>query len=465
MRYLDRITNPDHLPLTWLAEHLLTADTFHAHVGYLDRAGVRLLEAPLVDLLDRGGQVHLVVDHRDGRPRHGDIVGLLELLAPYGDRATLRLASDPSPLHAKVFLLQEPDGTRRALVGSANFTAAGLARNHEACIVLEPDDTAALDDIARAAEAWRTAPASVPVDLGSVASMAALNNPNPTGTTEPVVDVLVDTLARIRDIAAGNTTPAGLPTGLQDLDCLLGGLRPGQLVIVAGRTSMGKSVFATNVLRANSTAGVPSLLMSFEMTRAEIMERILAAESRIPVVSFGRRGLNDREGDSIAQAARRVADWPLFINDSCTPSLRHIVTEVRRAVREDGVRLVVVDYLQQVQIDRRVESRQQEVAEISRALKRLALELQVPILAVSQLNRAPEQRVGRRPQLSDLRESGSLEIDSDVVILIHREDYYDRESPHAGEADLVVAKHRNGPTDTITVASQLHLARFVDMAI
>src|SRR5690606_32318829 len=136
----------------------------------------------------------------------------------------------------------------------------------------------------------------------------------------------------------------------------------------------------------------------------------------------------------------------------------------RRAVAEDGVKLIAVDYVQQLHIDRRTDSRQHEIAEISRRLKHLARELQVPMVVVSQLNRGPEMRTDKRPVLSDLRDSGGLEQDADVVILVHREDYYDRESPRAGEADLIVAKHRNGPTDTVTVAAQLHLCRFVDMA-
>lgn len=459
-RYLDQILNPEQTPLAWLTEHLATADQIHAHVGYLDRAGVRLLEAPLRDMLERGGTVTLIVDYRDGHPRHPDIVWLLEMFAPYGDHATVRLARDPAVLHAKVFLLTGADGNRRALVGSANLTAAGLTRNYEACVALEPGD-AAIADVERAAAAWleRTAP----VDLGMVAAMADLGAPNPTGRSEAVGDLLEAAVARAE--ATGTGQPPGLPTGFTDLDRLLAGMRPGQVVYVAGRPGLGKSTLVMDVLRYNAVrSGVPSLLMSFEMTKPEIMERLLAAEARVPLNVIRLGQMNDDDWRKVTSTVGRVQDAPLFVNDSCVASLRNVVAEVRRMVLERGIRLVVIDYVQQLSVDRRVENRQEEVAEISRALKRLALELGVPILAVSQLNRAPEARQSRVPQLSDLRSSGSLEQDADAVILIHREDEYDKESPRAGEVDLIVAKNRGGPKDTVVAAAQLHFSRFVDMA-
>ena len=171
--------------------------------------------------------------------------------------------------------------------------------------------------------------------------------------------------------------------------------------------------------------------------------------------------------DDWARLARRmgeVADAPLFIDDSPNMSMMEIRAKCRRLKQRHDLKLVIVDYLQLMTRRKRVENRQQEVAEMSRSLKLLAKELEVPVVAVSQLNRGPEQRTDKRPQLSDLRESGSIEQDADMVILLHREDAYERESPRAGEADFIVAKHRNGPTDTITVAFQGHYSRFVDMA-
>jgi replicative DNA helicase len=159
-----------------------------------------------------------------------------------------------------------------------------------------------------------------------------------------------------------------------------------------------------------------------------------------------------------------VADAPLFIDDSPNMSMMEIRAKCRRLKQRHDLKFVIVDYLQLMSSPRRVENRQQEVSELSRSLKLLAKELQVPVVALSQLNRGPEQRTDKKPLLSDLRESGSIEQDSDVVILLHREDHYEAESPRAGEADLIVAKHRNGPTATVTVAFQGHYSRFVDMA-
>ena len=174
--------------------------------------------------------------------------------------------------------------------------------------------------------------------------------------------------------------------------------------------------------------------------------------------------LSDDDWTRLARRMSEVVDAPLFIDDSPNLTLMEIRAKCRRLKQRNDLRMVIIDYLQLMSSPRRVENRQQEVSEMSRSLKLLAKELDVPVVAVSQLNRGPEQRTDKRPMLSDLRESGSIEQDSDMVILLHREDAYERESPRAGEADLVVAKHRNGPTATVTVAFQGHYSRFVDMA-
>jgi replicative DNA helicase len=174
--------------------------------------------------------------------------------------------------------------------------------------------------------------------------------------------------------------------------------------------------------------------------------------------------MNDDDWARLARRMSEVADAPLFIDDSPNMSMMEIRAKCRRLKQRNDLKFVIIDYLQLMSSPKRVENRQQEVSEMSRSLKLLAKELDVPVVALSQLNRGPEQRTDKRPLLSDLRESGSIEQDADVVILLHREDAYERESPRAGEADLIVAKHRNGPTATVTVAFQGHYSRFVDMA-
>jgi replicative DNA helicase len=207
-----------------------------------------------------------------------------------------------------------------------------------------------------------------------------------------------------------------------------------------------------------------TVLFSLEMGRNEITMRLLSAEARVPLQTMRTGQMNDDDWARLARRMSEVADAPLFIDDSPNMSMMEIRAKCRRLKQRHDLKFVIVDYLQLMSSPKRVENRQQEVSELSRSLKLLAKELELPVVALSQLNRGSEQRTDKRPMLSDLRESGSIEQDSDVVILLHREDQYEKESPRAGEADLIVAKHRNGPTATVTVAFQGHYSRFVDMA-
>jgi replicative DNA helicase len=207
-----------------------------------------------------------------------------------------------------------------------------------------------------------------------------------------------------------------------------------------------------------------TVVFSLEMGRNEITMRLLSAEARVPMHTMRTGQMNDDDWSRLARRMSEVADAPLFIDDSPNMSLMEIRAKCRRLKQRHDLKFVIIDYLQLMSSPKRVENRQQEVSEMSRSLKLLAKELEVPVIALSQLNRGPEQRQDKKPLLSDLRESGSIEQDADVVILLHREDAYERESPRAGEADLIVAKHRNGPTATVTVAFQGHYSRFVDMA-
>ena len=208
-----------------------------------------------------------------------------------------------------------------------------------------------------------------------------------------------------------------------------------------------------------------SAIFSLEMSKVEIVMRLLSAEARVPLHVLRSGQLSDDDWTKLARRMGEISEAPLFVDDTPNMTLMEIRAKARRLKQRHDLKLIVVDYLQLMSSPKRVESRQQEVAELSRGLKLLAKEVECPVIAVSQLNRGPEQRTDKRPMLSDLRESGSIEQDADVVILLHRDDYYDKESPRAGEADFIVAKHRNGPTDTITVAAQLHFSRFVDMAV
>ncbi|MDK7083206.1 replicative DNA helicase [Pseudoglutamicibacter cumminsii] len=257
----------------------------------------------------------------------------------------------------------------------------------------------------------------------------------------------------------------GVPSGFYELDELTQGFQGGQMIVVAARPAVGKSTFALDIARSAAIKNnMTTVFFSLEMGRSEIAMRLLSAETAIGLQNIRKGDMQDSDWAKVARTLPELNSAPFFIDDSPNMTLMEIRAKCRRLKQQHNLKLVVLDYLQLMSSGKRVESRQQEVAEFSRALKLLAKELEVPVIALSQLNRGSEQRTDKRPQVSDLRESGSIEQDADMVILLHREDIYDKESPRAGEADVIVAKHRNGPTKTIVVAFQGHYSRFSNMA-
>jgi replicative DNA helicase len=289
----------------------------------------------------------------------------------------------------------------------------------------------------------------------------ALDRPG-TGDDEPSNIDAFDRM--LGDIENGVET--GIPTGFSDLDALTRGLHPEQLIILAARPAIGKSTAGLDIARHVAIRHrLTTAVFSLEMSRAQLLRRATSAEAGVELHHLAPGAMSPRDWERVANARERIVSAPLIIDASSHLTMMGIRTKARRMVQKRGLRLAIVDYLQLVNAGgRRPENRQQEVAEMSRGFKLLAKELQIPIIVLAQLNRGPEQRADKRPMMSDLRESGAIEQDADVVILLHREDAYERESPRAGEADFIVAKHRDGPTATITVAFQGHLSRFVDMA-
>jgi replicative DNA helicase len=285
----------------------------------------------------------------------------------------------------------------------------------------------------------------------------------------PLADAMEGALDEIESISNRSGQMTGVPTGFHDLDALTNGLHPGQMIIIAARPAIGKSTLGLDLARSCSIKnGLTCVIFSLEMGRNEIIMRLLSAEARVALHHMRSGTMTDEDWARLARRMGPVSEAPLFIDDSPNMSMMEIRAKARRLKQRHNLQLVIIDYMQLMQHSstnsKRPDNRQQEVSEISRSLKLLAKELEVPVIAISQLNRGPEQRTDKRPMMSDLRESGSLEQDADVIILLHREDAYERESPRAGEADLIVAKHRNGPTANITVAFQGHYSRFVDMA-
>lgn len=255
-----------------------------------------------------------------------------------------------------------------------------------------------------------------------------------------------------------------VPLPYQDLNDMLGGLRPGQLVVVAGRPGMGKTTLATDFARCAAIRHqLPTAVFSLEMSTTELTHRIMAAEARVPLHALIRHELTDDDWQRVGRVAGDIGAAPLHIDDTPTATLAHIRARLRHLARTTPARLVIVDYLQLMSSPGRVENRQQEVSAIARGLKLLAKEFGTTIVVGAQLNRGPEQRADKKPMVADLRESGAIEQDADVVMLLYRDDVYEKESPRAGELDIIVGKHRNGATGTVTVAYQGHYARATDM--
>ena len=265
-----------------------------------------------------------------------------------------------------------------------------------------------------------------------------------------LADLLPEALDEMEALSKGEVEH-GVKTGFKDLDELT-------------RPAVGKSTLGLDIARhAAIKDGNAAVIFSLEMSRSEITMRMLSAEARVSLNSIRSGQMNDSEWQSIAKCMGEISEAPLFIDDSPNLSLMEIRAKARRLKQRHNLKLIVIDYLQLMTSGKRVESRQQEVSEFSRNLKLLAKELEIPVIAISQLNRSSEQRADKKPMLSDLRESGSIEQDADVVILLHRDELYDAQV-RPGEADMNVVKHRNGQTRTLQVAAQLHFARFADMA-
>jgi replicative DNA helicase len=277
-------------------------------------------------------------------------------------------------------------------------------------------------------------------------------------------DLVSDAMADLESIQNRDSAYTGIPTGFVDLDNLMSGLQPGNLIVVAARPGIGKSSLAINIARNIAVDKKPVAMFSLEMSRMEIGMRLLCAEARVPWERIRNKRVGPDDWQRVVHAAEVLHDAPLSIVDSGNINIVDIRAKARRMrSSNNGLSLIIVDYLQLMTSPsaRRPDNRQQEVAEISRNLKMLAKELAVPVMALSQLNRNPESRADKRPQLSDLRESGAIEQDSDVVMFIHRED---TDPEKKKQVELIVAKHRNGPTDTIRLTFEPSLTQFRNAA-
>ncbi|MFG2284012.1 replicative DNA helicase [Streptomyces asoensis] len=361
-------------------------------------------------------------------------------------------------------------GGRPYLQSLVQFVPSAGNAEHYALIVHEKAVLRELAKAGRAVEAMAYAQEGELAEICNAAQTAvyvATEVSKAEAEDVPLGDVMEDMLDAVEARQGKKDELTGVPTGFTDLDSLTAGLQPGQMIVIAARPAVGKSTLALDFARACSIKhGLPSQFFSLEMSRDELAMRMASAEAKVALHHMRSGNMTE---DDWARLARRMPDIsaaPLFIDDSPNITLNHIRSRARKRKAKSGLSLIVVDYIQLMEsgTSRHADNRQQQVSDISRGLKLLAKELEVPVIALSQLNRESEKRSDKKPVISDLRESGAIEQDADVVILLHREDVYEKESVRAGEADLIVAKHRNGPTAVISVAFQGHYCRFVDMA-
>ena len=269
-----------------------------------------------------------------------------------------------------------------------------------------------------------------------------------------IKDILLTNFDKLEEISKTKSEITGLPTGFMDLDRITSGLHASDLIILAARPSMGKTALALNIasyaaIRNESQGAV--LMFSLEMSKEQLTMRMLTSESRIDSHKMRTGNLEQEDWDKLAKATDRLSVAPMYINDTSNITPYEVATICKQLDKEleNGVSLIILDYLQLMQGNRKTNSREQEIAEISRALKGLAKDLNVPVVALSQLNRALENRSDKRPQLSDLRESGSIEQDADIILFIYRDEVYNEDTEKKGIAEIIIAKHRNGPTGMI----------------
>jgi replicative DNA helicase len=282
-----------------------------------------------------------------------------------------------------------------------------------------------------------------------------------------IADVLDTEIDKLHKLSVSKTAMTGTPSGFKDLDAVTGGFQPGNLIILAARPSMGKSALVCNIAENAVLAGHGVALFSLEMSESELAQRFVASQARIKGEALRRGKVPENQWPKILEASGRLAQAPMYIDDSSDTGALEVRAKSRRLHSQipGGLGLIIIDYLQLMRHEGRVESRVEQVSQISRGLKGLARELGVPVVALSQLSRAVEQRGGdKKPVLSDLRDSGAIEQDADLVMFIYRDEYYDKESERPGEADIIIAKHRNGPVGEIVLSFQKEYPKFMNYA-
>ncbi|MHB8764977.1 MAG: replicative DNA helicase [Deferrisomatales bacterium] len=397
------------------------------------RSGHRLIYEAMVELYERGSPMDLVTVTEALRQK-----GALEKAGGATHLASLT-SQVPSVENAVHYanIVRERSILRRLIWVSTEIANEGYGADSDVEVFLDRAEQAIFEVTAR-----KTRPAFTRVK-----------------------DILRDSFAKIEELYAKKDLVTGVPTGYHDLDQLTAGLQPSDLIIVAGRPGTGKTSFVLNIAQhAAISGGLPVGFFSLEMSKEQLVMRMLCSEARVDSHRLRRGMLRDADWPKLTRAAGALAEAPIFIDDTPGISTLDLRAKSRRLKSEHGLGLVIVDYLQLMRGRGNYDVREQEISEISRSLKGLAKELSVPVIALSQLNRGVESRSDKRPMISDLRESGAIEQDADVIMFIYRDDLYNKDSADKGIAEIIVGKQRHGPTDTVKLAFLAEFTTFENLA-
>jgi replicative DNA helicase len=340
--------------------------------------------------------------------------------------------------HARI--VEEKSLLRRLINTSTGIASMGYEANEEIAVIMDKDEKDILEVSSR-----RTSQ-----EFASIKS------------------IIMDVFDRVSELYESKGGVTGLATGFKDFDKLTSGLHPSDLILIAARPSMGKTAFVLNIAQHVAVRErQPVAFFSLEMSKEQLVQRLLCAESPIDAQRLRIGELENKDWEKLVKAAERLSSAPIFLDDTPGITVMEMRSKARKLKIEHGLKLIIIDYLQLMQGgsgSSRSENRQQEISEISRFLKGLARELKVPVIALSQLSRSVESRQVKRPLLSDLRESGSLEQDADIVAFLYREDYYDAETENKNITDIIIAKHRNGPIDTVKLFFHKQFTKFSDLS-
>src|SRR2546429_1117096 len=417
----------DQAAITRILDFLSAEDFYRENNGQIYRAALTLFrEGEPIDNVTLASEL--------------EKMGVLDRV---GGRGHLALLQESVPTAANVEhyarIVKAKAYKRRLITAGGQVTALGF------------DDSLDADDAVNQAQA----------------QVYAISDDRAGSGMERLYDLLKPAMDRIDAQMASGGGVIGIPTGFHDLDRMTNGFKPADLVIIAGRPSMGKTSFALNVaLHAAVGQQKPIAIFSLEMSKEQLVERMLCEQARIDAQRLHRGTLSDVEYERLAGALGPLGDAPIFIDDSPTLDDLTMRLKARQAKSREGIEMIVLDYLQLMHGRSKGDdsNRVQEVSAISRALKGIARELRIPVIAISQLSRAPEARPDKRPILSDLRESGSIEQDADIVMFLYRDEYYNREKTEKpGIAEIIVAKHRNGPTGMVELIFRKELTRFENL--